>query len=197
MLRIFKSLFFIVAVAAIAGGATWSYFTASYTVNGNTFSTSKIAFDLRKTNVDTQNLPFKFEKLSPGECAEDQLNIFNHGDSIQMKYRFYFTPKSGNPLPYDKIRFEAYKCDYFGPSPESHCASWPSTPTESGFLKDFAGADASSSIISPANLGVNSSHVWKFKLCLDESAGNAYQNKSATFDLTSQGTQVTNPGWSE
>lgn len=194
MLRITKSLITIVAVLAIAAGATGAYFTTSYTVHGNAFATGTLEFDIRATNVDTVHLPFQFSGMMPGQWGEDQLNVFNHANSSEMKYRLYFTPTAGNPVPWDKISFEAYRCNwYVGVS----CGDWPGSPTAQGWVKDYDGSSALASIVSPATIGANISNYWKFRFKLDESAGNAYKNVSATFDIVGQGTQPSNPGWTE
>jgi len=196
-MKILKSLVIVVAMAALVGGATNAYFTASYTVSGNTFSTGTMEFDIRQTNADTQHLPFSFTGMLPGQVGEDQFNVFNHANSSEMKYRLYFTPTAGNPIPWDKIKFEAYKCNWFGPPPASSCGSWPGSPNAEGWVKDFDGSSEVTSIVSPATIDPNNSHVWKFKFWLDESAGNAYKNTTAIFDIVGQGTQPSNPGWTE
>lgn len=191
MKSIIKSLLIIVAVAAVAGGATYAYFTHTETVTGNTFSTGSLSFNLRKTNTDTINLPFKFDGMTPGKCADGQLNVFNHSDSITMKYRFYFAPTGGSPIPYDKITVDAYKCDHYDSG--SHCASW--TLVKSGLLKNLDGS--ADHIVSPANEDPNISNYWKFHFCLDSSAGNDYQGTTATFNIVGQATQPENPNWTE
>ncbi len=46
-------------------------------------------------------------------------------------------------------------------------------------------------------LDVNISHCYWFDFQLDSTAGNAFQNKTTTFDLVFDATQPENPGWSE
>jgi len=51
MFKIVKSLFAIVAVAAIAAGSTSAYFSDTATITGNTFSTGKL--EIRVNNMQT------------------------------------------------------------------------------------------------------------------------------------------------
>jgi len=192
--KILKSLVIVLAMAAMVAGATNAYFTASYTVSGNTFSTGTMEFDIRQTNTDTQHLPFSFTGMLPGQIGEDQFNVFNHANSTEMKYRLYFTPTTGDPIHWDKIKFEAYRCNW---NVGGSCGNWPGSPTAEGWVKDFDGSSEAASIVSPATIGPNISNYWKFKIWLDTSAGNDYKNATATFDIVGQGTQPSNPGWTE
>ena len=76
MKNIIKSLLSIVAVAAIAGGATWAYFTDSKTVNNNTFSTGTVKISVENPNG---TLPFKVTGMAPGDSEELRIDIENTG----------------------------------------------------------------------------------------------------------------------
>lgn len=76
MKNILKSLAVIVAVASVAGGVTWAYFTSTATVTANTFSTGTL-----KIKVDGADsiVGFKIEKAKPGDCVEKQFTVMNYG----------------------------------------------------------------------------------------------------------------------
>jgi predicted ribosomally synthesized peptide with SipW-like signal peptide len=64
MKNIIKSLLIIVAVAAVAGGVTYSYFFDEETSTGNTFTAGTL--DLELTNGETSNAPFVIGNVVPG-----------------------------------------------------------------------------------------------------------------------------------
>jgi len=87
MKNIVKSLLIVVAVAAIAGGATWAYWTGSATLTGSTFSAGsldlKIDSDSRSdfaNFVDTFAAPSGYlDKLYPGATGSQIIDIKNVG----------------------------------------------------------------------------------------------------------------------
>lgn len=76
MLKIFKSLFVVTAIAVVAGTATWSHFTHTKTINNNTFSAGTVKISLENPNGA---LPFDIDNLAPGDVTELRLDIENEG----------------------------------------------------------------------------------------------------------------------
>lgn len=196
MKKILLSLAMIAMVSTVAIGATKAYFTASYTVSGNTFATGTMAFDLR-SDVRTVHLPFQFTGLLPGIISAnstDIVNVYNHDGSSTMKYRLYFGYTGGEGALYNNMRFNAYRCDWYNGALPDVCGSWTNV-TWQGWVKDYDGT--ANSIVSPATIGSNISNWWKIETWLDSAAGNSLQGKTATFNLVGNGTQPENPGWTE
>ena len=112
-----------------------------------------------------------------------------------MKYRLYFGFTGGEGNLYNTMKFNAYRCDNYSTLNPDGCDHW--TGVNGGWVKDFDGSTQAKSIVSPINIAPNNSNWWKIETWLDISAGNGLKNKTATFTLFGNGTQPTNPGWSE
>lgn len=85
MKKILLSLVVVVAVAAIAGGATWSYFSDTATSSSNTFSAGTM--DLRLTDDDQTalnnvNSSFEGSNLYPGAVIPEQTLIVRNNGTI-------------------------------------------------------------------------------------------------------------------
>lgn len=86
--NILKSLVIVVAVAAVAGGATWSYFSDTAAITGNTFSTGTLDLVIDSnpsSSVYTWSDGFAnpvdpFAKVQPGSTGSQILDIKNVGD---------------------------------------------------------------------------------------------------------------------
>jgi predicted ribosomally synthesized peptide with SipW-like signal peptide len=193
MKRILLSLVMIVLASSTAVGATRAYFTATDTVSNNILNSGKMVFDLR-ADAKTLHLPFQFTNLLPGvisATSTDIVNIFNHADSSEMKYRLYFAYTGGNGNLYNNMRFNSYRCNWYS---GGDCGSWTQI-TSNGWIKDFDGTTGY--ILSPVNINPNNSTWWKIETWLDSAAGNSLQGATATFNLIGNGTQPINSGWTE
>lgn len=96
MTNIIKSLLLVVAIAAVAGGATYSYFSDTAEVKGNTFAAGTLNieaancthhergwFDNKYFNHDWDDChgstKFEIKNAQPGNCATDKFAIKNTG----------------------------------------------------------------------------------------------------------------------
>jgi len=77
MLRIAKSFFTILAVAAVAVGATGAYFSDTETVAGNSFSSGTL--DLKVDNMDNPTTIATFGEMYPGQTARPSWILKNTG----------------------------------------------------------------------------------------------------------------------
>lgn len=189
MKSIIKSLLIVVAVAAVAGGATWAYFTDNVTVANNTFSSGTLDLIYSGTASTTMTLPHMEPGVWYGDQAypggDYQLTVFNHTtlSTIAAKYRFRQAVVSQDLDIYDWINTRVYRYEGTG--------SW--TKYYDGKLNAMT---IDPSLVSAmSNLPVGNSHLWKFAFQLDSSVGNAYQNKTATWNLYLDATQASNLGW--
>lgn len=78
MLNILKSMFAIVAVAAIAAGSTSAYFSDSVAVEGNTFAAGSLDLQLASGN----QIPFSVSNLMPGQTGTGKITLTNATGSI-------------------------------------------------------------------------------------------------------------------
>lgn len=76
---IFKSLFVVVAVAAVAGGATWAYFTDTETSVGNTFTTGTIDIAVDSENPWKSTGQYMFSGLEPSDEEPIDVTLKNVG----------------------------------------------------------------------------------------------------------------------
>lgn len=77
MIKIAKSLIVIVAVAALAVGATGAYFSDTETSNGNTFTAGTL--DLNVDGVNTNVVKFTASNLKPGSQPTGSYTLANVG----------------------------------------------------------------------------------------------------------------------
>lgn len=77
MTNILKSLFVVVAVAAVAGGATWAYFSDTETSNDNTFAAGSL--DLKLDGGDVNVVKFTVNNMVPGNQPKGTYRVENAG----------------------------------------------------------------------------------------------------------------------
>lgn len=79
MKSIIKSLAIIVAVAAVAGGATYAYFSSTASVTNNTYSTGTLDIQLRNANDTSHAITgFTVSNMKPGDCVEKTFAVLNY-----------------------------------------------------------------------------------------------------------------------
>lgn len=103
MFRIAKSLFIIVAVAAIAVGATGAYFTDSVSINDNSLSTGTIAI-----NVDGQhewNDKYVFSDIKPGYVEHSDFVVTNEGSNPANITKVVSIPEEGDATLADVLDY--------------------------------------------------------------------------------------------
>jgi predicted ribosomally synthesized peptide with SipW-like signal peptide len=75
MKNIIKSLVIVIAVAAIAGGASYAYFTSTVTVGTNTFSAGTLVI---KVDSAPSTFGFTLTNAIPGSCTGRSVTINNN-----------------------------------------------------------------------------------------------------------------------
>jgi predicted ribosomally synthesized peptide with SipW-like signal peptide len=197
MKNIIKSLVIIVAVAAVAAGATWSYFTDQAVVAGNTFSSGKLDFTLNGDMTESQHVTLG--EMTPGDWyGPYKMKVYNKNTSvstIDMKYRFYdrFVSQSVGGF-YDKLNIRVNHGNCVNNASTGDIS--PVTYTAEGKLTDLYYVSTDHSI-GGGILQPNISHCFALYFQLDETAGNSLQGGNAVADIVVDGTQSSNPGWSE
>lgn len=78
MKNIIKSFLIIVAVAAVAGGATYSYFSDTETSTGNTFTAGTLDLDVDGNN-GVNTVKFTVANMRPGNQPTGQFRLHNSG----------------------------------------------------------------------------------------------------------------------
>lgn len=81
MFKILKSMFAIVAVAAIAAGSTGAYFSSEVTSPGNTFATGTMAINVNG-QTPTAIAVFNATNLAPGQVIPEQMFVVNNTGTI-------------------------------------------------------------------------------------------------------------------
>jgi predicted ribosomally synthesized peptide with SipW-like signal peptide len=195
MKNIVRSLMIVVAVAAAAGGATWSYFTDQAIVAGNTFSSGKLDFTLNGDMTESQNV--NLAQMIPGDWSGAyKMKVYNKNapdSTINMKYRFTdrFVSQSVSGF-YDKLNVKVVHghCDGSKEGEVNPTYTWE------GKLADLEYVSTENSI-GNGIVEPNITHCFALYFQLDESAGNSLQGGNAVADIVVDATQETNPGWTE
>jgi hypothetical protein len=169
----------------VVGSGAW--FTDQATVPVSA-TTGEIAFDVN--GADSAGITLT--DLMPGVwTGQYEVNAYNTALSTdEVKYRI----REGNEAQslaglYNllQVRVQHTFCGTVSP------ATWP--VVEEGPLNGFSVNSIDDAIVD--YLGVNITHCYLFSFRLAPSAGNTFQNQSATFDLIFDATQPENPGWAQ
>ena len=119
MKNILKSLLVVVAVAAVAGGATWSYFTSSATITGSAFTAGTLDLRVDSDPSGTNQIweksfaaPADFAaNLFPGANGEQILDIKNMGsiDGVNATIQLNVAPGTWSALGDNLVFTISYK----------------------------------------------------------------------------------------
>lgn len=103
-MKIFKSLFVVVAMAAIAAGSTGAYFSSEVTSPGNTFATGTMAIDVNDDNPTTAAV-FNATNLAPGQVIPEQTFVVHNTGSLNGNHLDLEVTLSGNTALAQSIVF--------------------------------------------------------------------------------------------
>jgi len=105
MFKILKSMFTIVAVAAIAAGSTSAYFDDSVAIPGNSFASGTL--DLQVNGSDTPSAIFNLSGLAPGnDISQGVFSVSNVGTLNGHHLNLTVTIDNDNDLA-KNINFDA------------------------------------------------------------------------------------------
>jgi hypothetical protein len=156
---------------------------------GNTIETGTVDFTIHHEAAET----FTLENMLPGEWTEPmRFRVWNRNSTTAIKYRFFsrFDSETVENL-YRRMNVRVRHTHAGTANPES----WP--VIYNGRLRNLHIDSTSTPGVIGSSLGINVGHNFYLEFQLDPTAGNDFQNASAVFDLIAEGTQTTNPGWSE
>lgn len=194
MKNIIKSLVLVVAVAAVAGMATYAYFTDQAVVAGNTYSAGTLDFTLNGEMTETQHVTLANMEPTATEWTEPyRMKVYNKANSMDIKYRFAdrFVSQSVAGF-YDKLNVKVVHghCDGAYPGDVNPTYTWAGRLTDLNY-------DSITHSIGGGKLLPNITHCFALYFQLDETAGNSMQGANAVADIVVDGTQFDNPGWTE
>jgi predicted ribosomally synthesized peptide with SipW-like signal peptide len=183
MKNIIKSLLIIVAIAAVAGGATYAYFSDTATVSGNTFSTGTLNI---RVDGEQSKVGFVFENAIPGDCKEGTYTVQNYGapwfggpstvTAKKLTMTINQDSSSSNDL-FNALEINLDKC-------AGTCESIATGST----LSSVNNNDILMSWYSAGGLIPGSSEEIKYKVCLPENGDQSgLQGKTAKFDFVFEG----------
>ncbi|HBP01309.1 MAG: hypothetical protein UY41_C0046G0014 [Candidatus Moranbacteria bacterium GW2011_GWE1_49_15] len=184
MKNIFKSLFVIVAVAAVAGGATYAIFSDTSSFAGNTISTATVDIDARNEPSGLLPKPLNVSGIVPGEFTDWARGIvFNTANSTDIRLFMYVTNVTGAAC--NKTNLEVYT----GNADPGNTDNERDFQLYNGVISGLAGVGNRVEITGPEagkvynpTMPTNHSAVIQQRAQLDPSAGNSYQNTSCTWD---------------
>lgn len=101
MFGILKSVFVIVALASVVGGATYSFFSATDTVSGNTISTATLEFNVEGVAGEEGTLakPLLAESLVPGGFTPWARAALQNESDVPVRIRMYVDHLDGSVCP--------------------------------------------------------------------------------------------------
>lgn len=183
---IFRSLFVIAAVAAIAGGATFAYYSDTATMSGNTFSAGtmdlRIDKDPSSKNQVWSNgftVPYSYlqqlglTNVAPGIKGHQDIDIKNvgtvNGGDVTIKLK---RTTSWNELA-SKLRFTIYFDD------ENNGFNDEGAAVVTGTLDEFNG-----NMYTIGQLNKDQIATVRIMWEVPTSAGNEIQGDTVTFDTT-------------
>lgn len=178
MFTILKSLFIVVAAAAIAGGATYSFFSASDTVTGNTISTAELSFDVEgEASTGALAKPLVATDLVPGGWSGWARAALHNDSAVPVRIHMYVDNLDGSACPLTNLTVTT------GESGSD--ASERSRTVYAGNIMDIAGAAESIEVTgvppSPTVAAHGTQHVQQ-RAQLDPSADNGAQGWHCTWD---------------
>lgn len=189
MLKIVKSFLTIVAVAAIATGATGAYFNDSETVPGNTFQAGTLDLNLDPATPGNAT-PIVLSGIKPGDGVANEnafykrWNLVNSG-SLNVKYRVraIVDPSQRNAL-YDELRL---KMGEYSSGPSKNLGTTITlAQLESGIVVDTN--------VIPTASDTRNRTVWT-RWYLPTSVGNSVQGLSVNFSIVFEAIQTNDMTW--
>jgi predicted ribosomally synthesized peptide with SipW-like signal peptide len=205
--RIATGFMSIAGALAIAGGATFAYFTDTAVSAGNSFQAGSLDINIKDTEEE-MNAPFDVEGMMPGESEYRYITIVNDGTE-DMKWRAYISGGDGGEL-FNALRvksmilhptdFTSYdELDgYTIAGPEDHIVVSSANPIPFNQLLDPDTTPLQ--WVKGENGTVDAfeskwAAVYKVEVELDPEADNSYNGKSWSGDMTFYATQDNNTGW--
>ena len=214
MKSIIKSLVIVVAVAAVAGGATWAYFTSQASVTNNTFAagTLKIVLDQNGivNNTSTPTLPVSLNNLYPGYDGFAKGDFYypavaNDG-SLEFRWKFglHQTAQTGANL--DNVLNVRIDESLENAGPWAYPAGgtfncqnaviWNGSYPHTTVVKKFEGNIADySNVIPMGNLSSQTGRCYRISFSLPTSVNNTYQGAGATYTIGVQAFQLEDPAY--
>lgn len=178
MRNIVQSLVIIFAVLAVTGGATYSFFSASDSVTGNTISTATLSFDVEgQSSTGAIAKPIVATDLFPGAFTSWARAALINNSVMPVKLYMYVDNLDGSACPLINLVVTT------GVSGDD--TTERARTVYSGNIFDIAG-DAERVEVTGTPPGVtlagNSTQHVQQRAQLDPSAGNGTQNQGCTWD---------------
>lgn len=196
MKSIIKSLLVVVAVAAIAGGATYSLFTSSAKVSNETFSTGTVnlsitADDTYQNGSNRTTVKDNFDNLKPGDTMRQFVTLHNAG-TLPIGS---LTVDKGTPTDTKGLLSQiivSTSCGVVGGADAAFFTDdWGTKPSVSTWFTNSNILDAPSFYRTPAGeIGAGQDYTCVMDFSLPSTVGNNYQGATASFDMTFTATQV-------
>ncbi len=203
--RIAVSLMSIVAALALVGGTAYAYFSDTAVSSANTFAAGSVDINLKDT-ASPINSPFDVEGMMPGDTEYRYIVVTNDGTE-DLKWRAYISGGDGGAL-FGALRIKSMTLNpndfpdadelsgYTIAGPTNHVVV--TTPIPFSDLLD----PNSTPLVWDQGVGgtVDAfkpgwAAVYKVEVEMDPAAGNEYNGKSWSGDMTFYATQESNIGW--
>lgn len=176
--NIIKSFVIILAAASVSGGATYSFFSASDTVSGNTISTAEIKLDAKgESSETTLAKPISAENLVPGQYTPWARGAIHNQSLVPVRFYLYIDNLDGAVCPLTNLTITT-----------GHAGSDTSERARTifqGSILEIAGSANRIELTGTPpfqTVGANITQVIQQRAQLDESADNGSQDQECIWD---------------
>ena len=184
MKSIIKSLIVVIAVAAVAGGATYSYFTSQAKITGMTFATGTLDVSNASESWMTH---VSFQGLKPGDTVRKWVVLENTGNLDIASLKVSAVNKNDSADLLKNITVSVYGT-VDGHEQGIYTPNWGTGQPVSDWLTDINILDTPvyenhNGVDAATTLEPNKKDTIILDFKVPTSLGNEFQGKTASFDL--------------
>ncbi|MFZ1735983.1 MAG: hypothetical protein IPJ67_02135 [Candidatus Moraniibacteriota bacterium] len=176
MKNIMKSLVIILAAVSVSGGATYSFFSATDSIDGNTISTATVEIDAKgEAGQGVMAKPIATSNLVPGQYTEWARGAVWNKSTVPVRLYMYADNLQGSACPLTNLTMTT---GYAGGNERERTVY-------EGKLTDIAGSVERVELTGNppfATVPANWTQVVQQRAQLDDEADNGAQNQECTWD---------------
>lgn len=174
--NIMKSLVIIVAAVSVAGGATYSFFSATDSIDGNTISTATVEIDAKgESGQGVMAKPIATNNLVPGQWTDWARGAIWNKSTVPVRLYMYVDDLQGAACPLTNLKVTT---GFAGGDERARIVY-------EGKLNDLAGSMKRVEVTGNppfATIPSTWTQVVQQKAQLDNAADNGAQNQSCTWN---------------
>jgi len=179
MTKIIKSLLAIVVISAVAGTATWAYFSDTETSEGNTFSAGTLIIN---DDSEAWMKNVTFDNIKPGDRVRKWVVLKNEG-SLDIDFLDVTKQNVSDPSGmFSEVQVSA--TGKVAPDdPAYFTPDWTGGVTVDGWFDDSDMLDVSYYRTPAEVIHPGESYTMTFDFIFPTTMGNEFQGQTASFDM--------------